>query len=367
MAPGLKWAATVITGCALVTAWALTISNPVDAVTPAGDETRRAMEANARALHAAESAYREYALADSLLPLLPTVPGMTVSLSPALHADARDTIAAVAAREMAHVTAPQARIGIFLADNAYGRRPGVPLYGVHEERKLFAGEDSAGAYCAIVATGTRTDNAMLADGFRAEFNLRQGRNSGPVVGPCAVMARYGAPGPRIAEWLRSGAYHFAAARGTTEPIQARDRARMELSLWTRDDIRMRGCIGGRERHCTDMVLNPAPGRLPPTLVATFNLGSSVRMGPWPMLLSDLEATFGTQRFEQFWTSGHDVPTAFAAAFGVGVGEWVRQWGQSYYLEPDIGPAVNLLNVMLTFGTLLLLAGLACAVAMRRGI
>ena len=88
---------------------------------------------------------------------------------------------------------------------------------------------------------------------------------------------------------------------------------------------------------------------------------------YSMLLSTAEAQFGRERFERFWTSEDDVPTAFASAFGVGLADWVREIAESRFGEQRLGPGVDAGTVLLSLLTLLGFAGLAAFISARRSI
>lgn len=373
MSSGMKWLAMVLIGGMLVTAWARTISSPEAAVrAQPRDELRRSMQTNMTALRSADGAYREFARADSLLPLLPAEAGVVVALSPAVPQPKRDTIGAVLATELAALGELRARIGVFLVDHAYGSRVGIPRTGTVEERELYVGTDEAGPYCAMVATGFIADGVMRIDGFTA----RRGAARDPavarsVLGPCAFIGRYGAPGAHISQWLRDHAYSMADGTSRSLPGQFREPAqhRRELVLWTRGDLRMRGCIGGREDLCREIVLAAARNQAALPGAATFNLGRAFVYpdAAYPTMLSDIEESFGRERFARFWTSDQDVETAFAGAFGVSIGAWVREWGQTAYGAERLGPAVGTLSVLLSALIGLAFAGAASFVAARRRI
>jgi hypothetical protein len=78
------------------------------------------------------------------------------------------------------------------------------------------------------------------------------------------------------------------------------------------------------------------------------------------MLDHLEQEFGSSRFEAFWTSDADVPTAFAGAFGIGAGDWVREWGRSRYGDRALGPRVDAVTLLLSA---LLVVGLIAVVVL----
>lgn len=368
MASGMRWLAVLLLGGALTSAGANTIPTSRGAARQARDELRRAMEANAAALVRADADYREFALSDSLLPLLPDSPGVLLSLAAALPSLARDSLAALAALEAARITRPRGRAGVFLVDNAYGRRPGTGFHGGGAHRELYVGSDSLGAFCALVGTGSvRSDGVMSENVIR----MMRGRGEWSVLGPCTFIVRYGAPGPYVSRWLEQGAYAMAEVPAPVdrEPA-ARHGSSAQLSrrlmLWTAGDLRMRGCIGGRDDMCAAVLtaVEAAPERRG---AATFELQPAF-FYPWTsssLMISDMEARFGPERFARFWGSADSIDVAFAGAFGIGVDEWVREWGQAIYGEPRLGPGIGALSTFIAACAALIISAVGVLIAGRR--
>jgi hypothetical protein len=304
------------------------------------------MQANLIALRRADAAYVELARMDSLLPLLPSAPGVTVQLSPAVRPDTRDTVSANVARELAAIGEPRARIGIFLIDNAYGHRPGVPFSRARPEREMYAGVDSAGAYCVVVhaAPVGRTAGMVISS---SRLSASAGAS---MLGPCAFVARYGAPGPEISRWLSDGAYRLAEHRSAVQQPRARDLTHeRELTVWSENDRALRACIGGRDDLCVNALLMPTGATHVRVGPAVLQLDRRLPPGgnDSRAMLDHLEREFGAARFETFWTSDADVPTAFAGAFGIGAGDWVREWGRSRYGGRALGPRVDAQTLLLS--------------------
>jgi hypothetical protein len=363
----MKWLALVLIGCVLATAWARTIPTDENQVLARRVERsgqpdaqlRRDMQANLIALRRADLAYREMSRMDSLMPLLPAAPDVTVQLSPAVRPDTRDTVFANVARELVAMGEPRARIGIFLVDNAYGHRPGVPFSRARPEREMYAGVDSAGAYCAVVHSAPvgRTIGMVIS-------NSRVSASAGAsMLGPCAFTGRYGAPGAEISRWLSDGAYRLAEHRsavlqpGVGDPTHER-----ELTVWSEDDRALRGCIGGRDDLCVNALLMPTGAAHVRDGPAVLQLDHRFPPGANDSraMLDHLEQEFGSSRFEAFWTSDADVPTAFAGAFGIGAGDWVHEWGRSRYGDRALGPRVDAVTLLLSA---LLVVGLIAVVVL----
>lgn len=360
MASEMKWLAVVLGGSVLMSAMARTVPDVPVHERRGSDELTRRAQANMVAMLAADRAYREHARADSLLPLLPASPGVVVQLSPALEGAARDTLKAFIAREAAAIDRPLGRAGVFLIEDTFGGHPAVHLRPGAASREVYAGVDSAGAYCAVVGTG-RVGNhgTMFIDGFQ---QLRPSHQVG-VLGPCTFVARYGAPGAKMSHWLSAGGYTLAEVPGPAANIEADDAP----MFWTSADLMIRGCIAGRADLCDRIVsFGPEPAGLG---AATMHLRPSYTFtdAAHRMLLSEAEAAFGHDRFAQFWTSDADMPVAFAGAFGIEFGDWVREWGRARYGEQILGPGVGAASVLLSLLTVLGLAAVAAAVSVRRRI
>ncbi|HEX6307679.1 MAG TPA: hypothetical protein VFZ69_05785 [Longimicrobiales bacterium] len=361
----MRWAAILLIGTVLVSAWARTV--PTALSLAAAAEERRAAErelaATHAALRAAESVHRDRARIDSLLPLLPPAPGVTIALSPLLDRETGDSIRAAAVREMQGIAAPRARVGVFVIDHAYGRRSPARVTAA-EQRRLHMGTDSAGAYCMIVGTGFMTPDSVLR--ARAFGIVAQRRWDAPLpfsgLGPCAFVAAYGAPGAGIAQWLRNGAFRF----GDLAAAQSRDTAPVALPLWgwLADEPAIRGCSGGRTELCRTFLLGAGA---PDTSGVMFGLPMpyEYRSPARGMLLHDLERQFGPERFARFWTSDADVESAFTAAFAETPVEWVRHWARQRYGAATLGPRLAGVSVLLSVLMLGVLASIAAAVATRR--
>ena len=360
MASGMKWLAVVLGGSVLMSAMARTVPDVPDHERRGSDELTREARANMVALMAADRAYREHARADSLLSLLPASPGVTVQLSPALDAAARDTLTAFIAREAEAIDQPRGRAGVFLIEDTFGGHSAVTQRADAAAREIYTGVDSAGPYCAVVGTGRIGNNGhMFIDGYQ---HLRRSHHTG-VLGPCTFVARYGAPGARMSHWLRAGGYRLAEVPGPAANIAA-DNAPM---FWTSADLMIRGCIAGRADLCDRIVaFEPkpeGPGAATTHLLPSYGFAGTTHR----LLLSEAEAAFGHDRFAQFWASDAEMPAAFASAFGIEFGDWLREWGQEIYGEQNLGPGVGAASVLLSLLAVLALAAAAAAVSIRRRI
>lgn len=203
---------------------------------------------------------------------------------------------------------------------------------------------------------------------------------GTLFGPCRFFARYGEPGRRIGTWLdeRDG-YRFALdpAHPVTAP-QSRPPGLLGAAMLygTLPGAPDERCLAGNTGECRraflglDDAASPErdttvddPALYPSTARLSFadfdHLAGS--------MLSDLDAEFGSARFARFWHSDTDVETAFQAAFGEPVGEWVMRWGRQR-LEPldpgSLNAPGHLAETLATFALAILLA---VAIARRRQV
>lgn len=358
----MKWLTIVLAGCVLVTVWARTVPLEPERLPGSRTEAERDARATLRDLAAAAEAHREYVRADSLLPLLPATPGVTVSLSAALPAATRDSVNAVLRHEMAELGEPHARLGVFLIEHGQGERPGYAF-----EREIHVGTDSAGVYCAMVETAPVVRGVLNSSGFGVGPRLPGQRRSASVLGPCAFIAAYGAPGTHVAEWLRQGGYGFAELRGAAAERDTLRDGSEQIWLYSGEDLWLRGCRGGRAELCARAALAPRESTLSDG-AASFDLRSFRYINRSSRtMLHQLEQRYGAQRFAQFWTSDADVPTAFTRAFGVDVGEWMGEWGRSRYGTVSLGAGIDAFSLMLCLLTIAAFAAIAAVVARRRTV
>ena len=138
------------------------------------------------------------------------------------------------------------------------------------------------------------------------------------------------------------------------------------------------CTTGNAEVCAALFLdpdrvNPAAAqrrritRLAPAIYAGTSRSSPFTYLDDAFLLSDLEAEFGRDAFQRFWTSDQNVRAAFETAFGVDPGTWIvgrlDARGAIEHATPAPRPAT-------AFGSLLLIStvtGLGVLVQRRRQV
>ncbi len=171
-----------------------------------------------------------------------------------------------------------------------------------------------------------------------------------LLGPCAFIAAFGRPGPRVTEWLNSGAWGYALVAGWSrrapkwqppEWVTSADRGSWTLRSFM--GLQGYGCAAGDLGACETAAVTPAPvGRstaLPRVWgnqVVSGGLSNDewwyrLNLGPRQAnFLSDLVVTTGRDNFRRFWSSAESVPTAFQSATGNSIGLATHEWTQSQY-------------------------------------
>ncbi len=187
-----------------------------------------------------------------------------------------------------------------------------------------------------------------------------------ILGPCAMYATFGRPGPGIAHWLVQTGWNAAQAVdwNRDSPVWHDDyyvrygsrRSLLDLvglqsPAW---DMRSRlsddgiACVGGDDARCVSGLMQPAfamaqdrSWRANVIDVGWWYSGQMMSMpglGPttgW--ILSDMVRDLGRQRFHVFWTSTGTPAEAFARATEEPLGVWLRRWAQRTYGSDVLGP------------------------------
>ncbi|MBM4184444.1 MAG: hypothetical protein FJ207_09480 [Gemmatimonadetes bacterium] len=266
---------------------------------------------------------------------------------------------------------PSVRLGVFWQPVGRAEQESA----VFGEPAVFAGTHDGATYCFLIVP------------YRDEPDL-QGVLSRHGLGPCAFYARYGAPGTAIAAWLEAGAWGFASQRSpiadyrqimgnpANEPLLMFGTRRQSPIGFT---FASQGCMAGDPAKCETAVTDPAQIGASDAddayVVATTPLSYVIDQGPSQppfaylddTLLADAEREFGADAFARFWSSDAPVTDAFAAAFGVDLGEWVTGWLQDRTGVYMAGPRVGGADLMLTLMALTVITALGTAVAVRRQV
>jgi hypothetical protein len=177
---------------------------------------------------------------------------------------------------------------------------------------------------------------------------------------CTLYAQYGLPGTHVQEWMKASALGFArvsepefadvVASSAPEPLIPRGLFGLSRPLMWDENAAVHACLAGRAEACERAVTEPA------LLASGFrdtewvlanspavDLGLRGRGPPFgyldDALLFELEARFGQEAFQRFWTSGEPVPAAFEGAFGEPLGPWVLAWIERHVGLYRAGPSV----------------------------
>jgi hypothetical protein len=361
MAPGMKWLASVVVCCALIAVLVPRIDFEVLQVGMT-DETRELVRLGNQMAEEDRLA-RHYFYADTLLPLVSASPDFQLHVLHPIGGDTEARLRTGAAQRMAAIDPTRAKVALFVVPPTLGASTAV--YG--DEMMFYAGARDNVPYCVSIVVGrmSRDSASMIVLPLvRSDFNG---------LGPCFWWAKYGAPGPRIATWLRASGYHFGTSfdrpRIDHDRVERRGFARRafhgELSLLATS------CVGGRRDHCEQVLRvdeSRRGQRMAEPVIFSTRIFHSRSFGSFERnLLHDLEVEFGAERFARFWQSNEDMESAFASAFGLPLGEWVQRWAQTRFGVIQTNAGMDAATVLLSLLTLLVLGAAAIIEAQRRQI
>lgn len=363
------WIGAVAVSLAVIALWGL----PLDSVTPGRARTPSFEEARYRDLDKElrdtrallDQTRRADALPGTAVAAARDRVGVVVPEHTELTAG---TTARLSARIRAEARALDPRdpelVVAYAYDGGSGSETGLAVsQGFRPE--TYLGEWQGTPYCLQVVV---TRPVVLAHVIEEDLGGRGwSYRTGNLLGPCAVYAEHGLPGPRIQEWLEAGGIDFAFGRRDSRVVPystVRRRSFMPINALVFDGSTLtERCLTGDAESCATIVLRPDLAdsrgaeqrrltRSSPAFVT--GLPMSVLFGwyeSW-FLLSDLEREFGRDAFARFWTSDGDVRTAFEAAFGEDLGDWVVRWVDA---GPGIERASPAPTLSATLGSLLLVS------------
>ena len=223
--------------------------------------------------------------------------------------------------------------------------------------------------------------------YEAELRSRISRER--LMGPCAYLEHFGAPGNAIRRWLNARAWQFAQRSSWSEPPMPWLDGSPDSSFRERIDLEFvmsssgRACAGGRDEACIDALFSRAPrqnrmtlnaGVLTPGYFNPFVHGDNGWLTrAWALgsrewtLLSDMVRDLGPERFERFWSSELSPEQAFQAAAGMSMAEWTRDWIETTYHPQSTGPALPAGATGFAALLLIVALGLTIVAARRRQI
>jgi hypothetical protein len=218
--------------------------------------------------------------------------------------------------------------------------------------------------------------------------------------PCALLSKFGQPGPRVAAWLETegwGLAHFAGWNVAPEPwtsVITPEALQRYSSSWdalagggdastnVRRVVDPPGiaCLVGQDHACEKLVNHPPRLSFDSAWRASvipssgwsawyFYFGSKpTPVGPasgW--ILSEMVRTLGPDRFAKFWTSSLSVSDAFKQADPRGLDVWMHDWMLRNYGVASVGPGVTTAGIVTGIAVLLFGVGLAIAIGNRRRV
>lgn len=186
---------------------------------------------------------------------------------------------------------------------------------------------------------------------------------------CAFTDAFGAPGPQIAEWLKSSRYMFARRLS----YAANDSLIKRRWNWFDEgDDQSRRCRGGIDSACVaNAVMN---GRcdgwycwrpdwsVPTPFESTEEYGGlgNVR----DTYLEGLARDLGSARFQRMWRSAKPLPEAYFDETGESLVSWIRAREIDYHGPYHIGPVQPPSSTFLTILSILVLAAITVRFAPR---
>jgi hypothetical protein len=259
--------------------------------------------------------------------------------------------------------------------------------------ETFLPSTQTGGRCVSFAHLAATPNGRM--GKIVMQNLTTPETIASLLNPCALLAAYGAPGPRVFEWLQGGGWgaaRFAEWTTTPSPWKAVVRPGRDpvkpLGGWL-DGLgdptwRIRGYVAttgiaclagepgtcsriliGRNRSTPDSVWRSSVVSSGGTNANAFFLPTAVSpLGPaagW--VVSEMVRTLGRERFARFWRSSLPVDSAFHDASGQTLDDWVREWGRRMYGTAEVGPKISAVGLLT--GAIILALTLAVSIAIER--
>lgn len=204
-------------------------------------------------------------------------------------------------------------------------------------------------------------------------NASRSRSGIGLLGPCAFYAAFGHPGAGVRRWLQAVSYSPALESdwrgprptGRSEDLELLDFV-SEARQWGLQEVvfgrayggmsyTAGGCAAGRLARCAELADRLAPP------YARAQPGRGIRAavvtrfwwtddGNW--MLADLTREMGRERFATFWGSPLPRDSAFRAAFGMSLEEWMQRWLAARRPGVRVGPAIRPASALLG----LLLAG-----------
>ncbi|HUP89752.1 MAG TPA: hypothetical protein VM100_10385 [Longimicrobiales bacterium] len=362
MHSALPWAVAVsltIVMLAGVNRWMSAIASE-PTITPVA---RRYFELNNKAA-VLRNKLRSMVIDDSVKALLPAKPSFFVGALDH-NPDRLDELRTLGARELRDTS--KATVGVVVTPLFWLHLDGFPDFG--DSHAFFSGTKAGTPYC-VTSIDAYDAKSGYEDWEKPDGKVHRrfsGYRRHAILGACPFYGRYGAPGDSVARWLTASNARFYSF----DPIEFEfNRSRREQVLlqfgrgYIDVPITARACAAHRLDECANAFV-----AVPDQSKRSW-LGDMWGGGALPSqhaVLSRLELEFGEERFGRFWTSDADVPTAFASAFGVTVGEWVYRQTNQLRGYVRATPRMSLQTVLLTLVLVSLVLALTLSTTNRRVI
>ena len=271
--------------------------------------------------------------------------GATVDALEGLREEVRGRLAALPVRD------EHAVIGYYWVVRGQGSHPGVTTGG-RNNAEYYVGALEGQPYCIILRS---IPTALTGDRSLRRRRVRTGEwVYQAAMGPCRLVAQYGAPGGRITAWLEQGALNFGngireAEGGGDYWYRRRGVFGAVRYLGPIQRVGFDQCLAGMEDRCLALAFDPLPAgrayRSDDLAVAAASALTAVSRTtsfdfPGRYIFSDLEQEFGPDAFRHFWQSNQEVTKAFEAAFGVDMGKWLAGWTDRTFSGFRAGPKVT---------------------------
>jgi hypothetical protein len=329
-------------------------------------------------------------------------PGLTVLTDPAIpDSIGRSTRSGFDAAWARYDAGTRGPVLVAVVTDTSKYNEGLPMSHANPVQGYTFPPDSATTACRVLVRVTIPLRPPVAAELRALRNrvvraLTLRSTNRAMLGPCALYATFGAPGPRVAQWLATTgwesvqdvdwtrpspivqsdlAWQYALYGGLGAWLSAGgDESWLIRSFLSSNAI---ACVGGETARCSrgleaDEVASKDARAWRARVIDARNFGLyrgwysywDGHFGPaesW--LVSDMVRDLGRERFAAFWSSPAGLDTAFAQATGAPLGRWVQRWARRQYGGDELGPWISVRTRWA--GLVVVLAGFLVAVGFAR--
>jgi hypothetical protein len=262
--------------------------------------------------------------------------------------------------------------------------------------ETFTPSSATGGRClsvAHIAAAPESDNPIVHLVLK---NATTKETTQALLGACALINAFGAPGPYVERWMEDTHWQLARLPGWNTAAQPQPRvaqgnsanlvdglsSTVDASWQLRRTIAPGGiaCLAGKLGACERAFFE---GRTDPSDTAwtahvisssgTSATGFFFPIGPSTLgpddgtIVSEMVRTLGKDRFAKFWTSSEPVHDAFATAGGGDLDAFARSWAQRMYGTTTVGPTLSSLGLSTGTVVVLLTFGLAVMAERRRRV